>query len=112
MSAPMGFADYLVIVGSCLVTMLVCRVAPIFALKGRQLPEGLVRALGLIPPAAFAALVANDLVGPTMFDGGVLPGLIPLVSAAITFVVGYATKSLVWCIVAGVGSYALMMLVL
>ena len=112
MSVPMGMSDYLVIVGSCLVTMLLCRVTPIFALKGRQLPEGVVRALGLIPPAAFAALVANDLLSPTMFDAGVWPGAMPLVSAAITFVVGYTTKSLVWCIVAGVGSYALMMFLL
>ena len=109
---PMTFVDFLIIVGACLITMLLCRVTPIFALRGRQLPQGVVRALGLIPPAAFAALVANDLIGPAMFQNGVLPGMIPLLSALVTFVVGYATKSLVWCIVAGVGSYGLMMLLL
>ena len=36
--------------------MLACRVIPLFALKGRSLPEGVERALGFIPPAAFAAL--------------------------------------------------------
>ena len=36
--------------------------------------------------------------------------MIPWISAALVFVVGYKTKSLVWCIVAGVASYALLML--
>ena len=40
------------------------RIAPAFALRGRTLSPRVTEALGYIPPAAFAALVANDLVSP------------------------------------------------
>ena len=40
------------------------RIAPAFALRGRTLSPRITEALGCIPPAAFAALVANDLVSP------------------------------------------------
>ena len=36
------------------------RIAPAFALRGRTLSPRVTEALGYIPPAAFAALVAND----------------------------------------------------
>ena len=35
------------------------RIAPAFALRGRTLSPRITEALGYIPPAAFAALVAN-----------------------------------------------------
>ena len=91
----MGWGDFLIILGLCSVAMVVCRVLPIFVLKGRNLPENVVRALGLIPPAAFAALVTNDLFKPDAFSAGAWPVAMPLIAAAITFVVGYKTKSLV-----------------
>ena len=65
---PMGWGDYFIVLGCCAITMLVCRVVPLFVLKGKELPEGVGQALGFIPPAAFAALVANDLLTPGMFD--------------------------------------------
>ena len=105
-------SSFLIIYLCCLVTMLLCRCAPLLALKGRTLPDNLVRALNLIPPAAFAALVANDLFSPGMFDAGLWQGLMPLVAAVLTMIVGYLRKSLVLCIVVGVGSYGLMMLLL
>ena len=40
----------------------VFRIAPAFALRGRTLSPRVTEALGYIPPAAFAALVANDLI--------------------------------------------------
>lgn len=105
-------SSFLIIYLCCLVTMLLCRCVPLLALKGRTLPDNLVRALNLIPPAAFAALVANDLFSPGMFDAGMWQGLMPLAAAVLTMMVGYLRKSLVLCIVVGVGSYALMMLLL
>ena len=48
----MSMHDFFVVFATCLVTMLLCRCLPLFVLKGRQLPEGLARALGFIPPAA------------------------------------------------------------
>ena len=104
----MSTSSFLIIYLCCLVTMLLCRCVPLLALKGRTLPDNLVRALNLIPPAAFAALIANDLLSPTVFANGPWPALIPFIAAALVLVVGYKTKSLVWCIVVGVGSYALL----
>ena len=52
-------SSFLIIYLCCLVTMLLCRCVPLLALKGRTLPDNLVRALNLIPPAAFAALDAG-----------------------------------------------------
>ena len=102
----MSWADFAIIVVSVALTMLACRVIPVFALKGRTLPANAVRLLNLIPPAAFAALVANDLIVLDSWATGPWPAMIPWISAALVFVVGYKTKSLVWCIVAGVASYA------
>ena len=107
----MSWADFAIIVLSCSITMLICRVVPVFALKGRKLPEGAVRLLNLIPPATFAALITNDLFKPEAFSAGVWPAAIPFIAAILVFIVGYKTKSLVWCIVVGVASYALLMIV-
>ena len=106
----MDWSSFFIVFACCAVTMLACRVIPVFALKGRTLPSNAVRLLNLIPPAAFAALVANDLIVLDSWATGPWPAVIPWISAALVFVVGYKTKSLVWCIVAGVASYALLML--
>lgn len=63
----------------CALTILVFRTAPLFLLRGKELPGWLSQALAFIPPAAFAALIANDILSPTMFDAGIWPGLIPLI---------------------------------
>ena len=97
----MSMHDFFIVFATCLVTMLLCRCLPLFVLKGRQLPEGLARALGFIPPAAFAALVANALLSPGMFAAGVWPAAMPHVAAR-------KTKSLLWCALAGCASYALL----
>lgn len=107
----MSWGDFLIVFGCCAVTMLVCRVIPLFALKGRSLPEGVERALGFIPPAAFAALVANDLLTPGMFDAGLWPAAAPLVASAAVVVVACTTKSLLWSAVTGVVAYALLTLI-
>lgn len=107
----MSWIDFAIIIVSLALTMVVCRVTPIFALKGRELPDNAVHLLNLIPPAAFAALVANDLIMVESWATGPWPALVPLISAALVFAVGYKTKSLVWCIIVGVASYALLMLI-
>lgn len=107
----MSWSDFAIVIISLALTMVVCRVVPVFALKGRTLPDDAIKLLNLIPPAAFAALVANDLIMMESWATSPWPALLPFVSAALVFVVGYKTKSLVWCIVVGVGSYALLMLI-
>lgn len=108
---PMNWGDFLIVFACCAVSMLICRVVPLFLLKGRELPEGVTRALGFIPPAAFAALVANDLLSPGMFDAGLWPAAAPLVAAGVVVIVAWKTKSLLWCAVSGCAAYALLMLI-
>lgn len=69
------------------------------------------RGPGYIPPAAFAALVANDLVSPGAFDAGLWPALVPWVAAAGVVVVAIKTKSMLWCCVSGVVLYIVLSLI-
>ena len=105
---PISWFDFWVIFVTCALTMLACRVLPLFLLKGKKLPARVEEALGYIPPAAFAALVANDLLTPGMFDAGFWPTGAPLVAALIVVVVARLSKSLLWSAVAGVVAYALL----
>ena len=68
-----------------------------------------MRALNFIPPAAFAALVTNDLFDPAKVASGdiALWGM-PLLAAAVVLVVGAKTKSMAACIVVGVGMLAVL----
>ena len=79
---------------------------PAVSAEGPRVAPRLAQALGFIPPAAFAALVANDLLNPGMFDAGVWPAAIPLVAAVASALVAVKTKSLLWTAVAGVAVYA------
>ena len=106
----MSWTDFAFIGVACAITMVICRVVPVFALRGRNLPGWLSQALNFIPPAAFAALIANDLFSPTMFDAGIWPAAIPLVATVTVIAVAIKTKSLVWCIIVGVGIYGLLLL--
>ena len=108
---PITWTEFFIIFGLCAAMMLACRILPLFLLKGRELPKRVSEALGYIPTAAFAALVANDLLTPGMFDAGLWPAAAPLVAAAIVVVVARLTKSLLWCAVAGVVAYALLMMI-
>lgn len=105
----MTMEEFLIIFACCLATMVACRCIPIFVLKGRDLPESMRAALNFIPPAAFAALVANDLFKVGMFDAGLWPALLPFVASVLVVFVARKTKSLIWCIVCGVGAYALLL---
>ncbi len=87
------------------------RIAPAFALRGRTLSPRVTEALGYIPPAAFAALVANDLISPSTFDAGLWQGLMPWIAAAGVVAVAIKTKSMLWCCVSGIVLYIVLSLV-
>ena len=110
MAEPISWGAFAIIAISCIITMLICRTAPFLLLRGRALPEWLSRALTFIPAAAFSALIANDLLGPTMFDAGFWPGFIPLMAALAVVPVAIKTRSLVWSIVVGVGVFGVLLL--
>jgi branched-subunit amino acid transport protein len=106
----MSWGSYLIIVGLCMLTMLASRVIPMFMLKGRDLPDRVSQALGYIPPAAFAALVANDLFNVQAFSGDIVHALLPCVATIPVIVVALKTKSLLWCIVVGEAVFGLLLL--
>lgn len=103
--------QFLTIFITCALTMVACRVLPLFLLKGRELPKRVEEALKLIPPAAFAALVANDLFNPGMFDGGLWPAAAPLIAALIVVFVARLSRSLLLCVVVGIAAYAGLMMI-
>ena len=107
----MTWGEFFIIFGICAVTMLVCRVVPLFVLKGRDLPELVEEALGYIPPAAFAALVANDILTPGAFATGFWPAALPFVASLVVVLVALKTKSLILCALVGVAAYALLSLI-
>ena len=108
----MTWGQFFIIFGICAVTMLVCRVVPLFVLKGRNLPERVEEALGYIPPAAFAALVANDLIQPGAFAANPLTASIPFLASLVVVIVAMKTKSLILCAIVGVAAYAFFNVVL
>ena len=103
--------DFLAIWLPIFAVILACRAVPIFALRGRELPTSAIEALGYIPPAAFAALVANDLFSPTAFSAGPWPALLPIVAAVAVAVVARKTRSMLWSCVAGVVAYVALTLI-
>ena len=107
----MSWAEFWLVLVACALTMLACRVLPLFLLKGKELPPMVGRALSFIPPAAFAALVANDILTPGMFAEGLWPAAVPLIAAVCVVVVALRTKSLLWSAVAGVVAFALLLMI-
>ena len=107
----MSWDEFWIIFITVALTMLACRVLPLFLLKGKELPEKVSMALNFIPPATFAALVANDLLIPGMFAGGLWPAAAPLVATLCVVIVAVKTKSLLWSAVTGVVAYGLLLMI-
>ena len=106
----MSTTDFLVIWLVCSALIFCCRVLPVALLQGRSLPPRVEEALSYIPTAVFAALVANDLLSPTMFASGVWPGLMPLLASAVVCLIAAKTKSMLWCCVGGIAAYIVLSL--
>lgn len=102
----MSQGELLVFYLCVLVVILACRCVPLLALKGRALSPRVSDALSLIPPAAFAALVANDLFDPVA--GISVPGV---AAALVVALVARRTGSLIWCALVGMAAYAALGLV-
>lgn len=104
----MSWTTFGVLFLSVTVTIAACRVLPAFILKGKQISERMQLCLNLIAPAAFGALVANDIFTPGMFEAGIWPGCLPVLAAVVVFLVAYKTKSMIICCLAGIGIYAVL----
>lgn len=105
-------ATFFAILVPCTVAILLFRCVPLFALKGRALSPRASQALATIPVAAFAALVANDLVSPEAIVADPVSLVRLLASAAVVVVVARKTRSLIWCALVGMAVLALLELVL
>lgn len=104
----MPWPEFLPLFAFMCIGMYLMRLIPISILSEKELSPRTKLLLGYIPPATFAALVANDLLAPDMFSLGVWSGLMPLVATAVVVLVAAKTKSMVWCIVSGIAMYALL----
>ena len=110
--STMSWLEFLIIFSLTLAAMLACRVLPAFLLKGKQISQRLQTCLNLIPPASFAALVANDIYKPGMFNSDILSAIIPIVTCLIVFIIAKKTNSIVICCLSGLGIYALLTYIL
>jgi len=104
----MSWTSFSIILAGCALSMLACRVLPVFLLKGRQLAPQAQKTIGFIPPAVFAALVATDLFDPTALASGELRAFLPLIAAIPVSIVARYSKSLVWSAVVGVAAFAVL----
>ncbi len=102
----MSLAEFGILYAILMATMAFSRCVPLFALRGRELSAQVVAVLDLIPVAAFAALVANDLYQPAAWTtGNVWQALVPLIAAGGVVVLARRTGSLILCAVAGLVLY-------
>lgn len=88
-----------------------CRILPALVLRGRPLSYRITEALGYIPPAAFAALIANDLYSAQASEIGLWANVMPLIASMVVLLVAKKTRSMIWCCVAGVASYVVLSLI-
>lgn len=107
----MSINELLLVWTGAFIVILARRAVSIFAPRGRALPLRVIEAPDLIPPAAFAALVANDLFSPAASAGGLWAGAMPLLTAAVVFLAAWRTKSMLRCCACGVAAYLALSLV-
>lgn len=88
-----------------------CRVLPALVLRDRPLSNRITEALGYIPPAAFAALIANDLYSAQASAIGLWANVMPLIASMAVLLVAKKTRSMIWCCIAGVASYIVLGLI-
>ncbi|NTU88352.1 MAG: AzlD domain-containing protein [Actinobacteria bacterium] len=105
----MPWSSFLIIFALCAGSIFAFRVIPMLAFADRELPQALQIALGYIPVAAFAALVANDLFVVEALSEGLWPFLLPFIAATPVVFVAVKTNSLAFCIVTGVAAYAILL---
>lgn len=105
----MSTADFLILWFVSFSVIFACRVLPPLVLRGRALSPRVVEALGYIPPAAFAALVANDLISPgDVSASGPLAAAVPWGCALLVALLARKTGSMLVCCAAGTACFALL----
>jgi branched-subunit amino acid transport protein len=90
---------WLVIVGVGVISLLL-RSSSLVLLRDRRLPDGLTRALGLVPASVLAALIVPDLL---LHQGRVEVVSARLLAGIVAGVVAWQTRNVLWTLVAGLG---------
>ncbi|MGP6146066.1 AzlD domain-containing protein [Jeotgalibaca sp. A122] len=97
----------IIILGSAIVTYLP-RFIPILAFKDAQLPTWFQKWMGYLPISIFAALIATDVFfWEDSLNLNFLAN-VKLIPSLITIFVAYKTKSMIYSILAGVLSIAIL----
>lgn len=93
----MSWSRYALIMVPLVLAMLVYRAGPYVLLRGRALSSRVQGVLDVIPAAAFAALVANDLFGQAnVYTIGI---------ALVTFAVAWWRRSMILSVCVGTALY-------
>ncbi|NLL19211.1 MAG: AzlD domain-containing protein [Clostridia bacterium] len=100
----------LLIVGMAVVSYLP-RALPLLMFNKIEFPDWLIKWLGFIPAAVLAALLAPDLF---LIDGHFNLSVTNtyLLAALPTLLIALVTKSMIWALLGGMGSFALLQLFL
>ncbi len=105
----MKWPDFWIILLITAVCNAIGRIAPLFMLIQKQLPQKAEQALRLIPAACFAALVANDLFDPAAWSNAFsFQSVLPMLAAIPVVLVSLYKKSLFLSVLTGVGCFALL----
>ncbi len=101
------WSEFLILLVCLVAAMTASRILPLMLLKGRKIPHTAARMLSLIPPAAFAALVVNDVTSPYFQAHDTSAFLVALLAALCVGITAYFKRSIVLCAVVGLVAYIL-----
>ncbi|MGP6139378.1 AzlD domain-containing protein [Jeotgalibaca sp. A127] len=97
----------IIILGSAIVTYLP-RFLPILAFKDAQLPTWFQKWMGYLPISIFAALIATDVFFWEDYLNLDSLSNLKLIPSVVTVIIAYKTKSMIYSILGGVLSIALL----
>jgi len=102
-----SWSEFFILLVCLVAAMAASRILPLMLLKGRKIPRIASRMLSLIPPAAFAALVVNDVTSPYFQAHDSCAFLVALLAALCVGITAYFKRSIVLCAVVGLLAYIL-----
>ena len=104
----MQWSEFWLLFALCVLAMAICRIVPLLAVREKTLSKNVEQALQLIPPAAYAALCANDLFKPETFLAFDFATAMPFLAALFVIVVSLWKKSLILSTIVGCVSFGVM----
>ena len=99
--------DELIVIAGMAAVTFIPRVVPILLLPGMKLPKAVERWLSLIGPAVIAALLLQDLTLDRSSGALSVPNL-NMLAAVPAFCVALLTKNMMFTVITGIASAALL----